>query len=215
MSVRVVALAALAACAAVPLSAAQPRPLRVLLLYDMEGVTGAVSVRHTSFGMPEYAEARKSLTADVSAAIAGLKAAGASDILVVDGHASGNTSSPDVFENQLEPPARLISREAPFDIYLDSYDHSIDAIVAIAMHAGAGNRIGFISHTYTIEDLDYRVNGVPFNETMILAYGAARLKIPVIMTSGDDQLEQELRRNLPWIRHAVVKRAVYPPSTAR
>jgi hypothetical protein len=37
-------------------------------------------------------------------------------------------------------------RATPFDIYMDSYDHSIDAIVAIGMHAGAGNRTGFLAH---------------------------------------------------------------------
>src|SRR5262249_19724343 len=61
---------------------------------------------------------------------------------------------------------------------------------------------------YTYEDVDYRVNGVPANETMILAMGAGRLKIPVIMASGDDQLEREVRRMLPWVRFATVKHAV-------
>ncbi len=189
-------------------AAAQQRPPKVLVLYDMEGVTGATSVKHTSFGTPEYEEARKSLTADVNAAIAGLKAAGATEVVVVDGHGSGNTTGPDVFEDQLLAPARMISRQAPFDIYMDSYDHSIDAVVAVAMHAGAGNQSGFLSHTYTLEDIDYRVNGVPFNESMILAAGAARLKIPLITVSGDNQLEREVRRNLPWVRCAVVKHAV-------
>jgi len=208
MTARLFAVAALATSTAVSQPVAQSRPLRVLLLYDMEGVTGAAHVRHTDFGTPEYAEARKSLTADVNAAIAGLRAVGATDILVVDGHGSGNSTGPDVLEDQLLAPARMISRSAPFDIYMDSYDQSIDAVVAVAMHAGAGNRVGFISHTYTLEDIGYRVNGVPFNETMILAQGAARLRIPVIMTSGDDQLEKELQRHLPWVRHATVKHAV-------
>jgi D-amino peptidase len=66
----------------------------------------------------------------------------------------------------------------------------------------------FLAHTYSAHDIEYRVNGVPFNETMILAMGAARLKIPVIMVSGDDQLERELRRNLPWVKYAAVKHAV-------
>jgi len=48
---------------------AQPRPLKVLVLYDMEGVTGATSVRHTSYDeKAEYEAARQSLTADVNAA---------------------------------------------------------------------------------------------------------------------------------------------------
>ena len=56
---------------------------------------------------------------------------------------------------------------------MDSYDHSFDAIVAIGMHAGAGNSAGFQAHTKAGEDVEYRVNGVPFNESMILAAGHA------------------------------------------
>ena len=187
---------------------AAPRPLKVLVLYDMEGVSEATALAHTNFGTPEYATARISLTADVNAAIAGLKAAGVADIVVVDGHGSGNALEPDVLEAALLAPARMIARDAPFDIYMDSYDHSLDAIVAVAMHAGAGNQSGFLSHTYSGVGVDYRVNGTPFNETMILATGAARLKIPVVAVSGDDQLERELRRQLPWVQFAMVKHAV-------
>ena len=198
---------ALAVVAGVMVSAA-PRPLKVLLLYDMEGISEATSVQHTGYDSPEYREARVSLTADVNAAIAGLAAAGVAEIVVVDGHGSGNALEPDVLEDRLLPPAKMVARDAPFDIYMDSYDHSIDAIVAVAMHAGAGNRVGFLSHTYSGVAADYRVNGVPFNETMILAMGAARLKIPVAAVSGDDQLEKELARNLPWVKYAAVKHAV-------
>ena len=188
---------------------AQQRPLKVLLLCDMEGVSGATNYKHTTFRhAAEYAEGRKSLTADVNAAIRGLKAAGANEIVVVDGHGSGNTTGPDVLEDQLIPPATVMYRDRTFDIYMDSYDHSFDAIVAIAMHAGAGNSVGFLSHTYTSHDIEYTVNGVPFNESMIFAAGAARLKIPLIMVSGDDQLEKELRRNMPWVKYAVVKKAI-------
>jgi len=49
---------------------------------------------------------------------------------------------------------------------------------------------------------------VPFNESMILAAGAARLKIPLIMVCGDDQLEKEIRRDMPWVKYATVKHAV-------
>jgi D-amino peptidase len=192
-----------------PSYSAQQRRLKVMVLYDMEGVSGATDFKHTSFAHPtEYAEGRRSLTADVNAAIAGLKSAGATEIVVVDGHGSGNSTGPDVLEEQLLAPAKMHYRDTPFDIYMDSYDHSFDAIVAIGMHAAAGNRVGFLSHTYTFEDVEYQVNGVPFNESMILAAGAARLKIPLIMVSGDDQLEKEIRREMPWVRYATVKHAV-------
>src|SRR5437764_5831485 len=89
-----------------------------------------------------------------------------------------------------------------------SYDSLFDAIVVVGMHACADNRQGFLSHTYTFVDVEYRVNGVPFNETMILAMGAARMKVPVIAASGDDELEKEVRRTMPWVQYATVKHAV-------
>ncbi len=190
-------------------NAAQQRSLKVMLLYDMEGISGATDFKHTTISHPaEYAVGRQSLTDDVNAAIAGLNAAGATEIVVVDGHGSGNAEGPDVYEDKLLAPAKMMYRDRAFDIYMDSYDHSFEAIIAIGMHTAAGNPIGFLSHTYTIEDVEYKVNGVPFNESMLLAAGAARYKIPLIMVSGDDQLEREIRRNMPWVRYATVKRAV-------
>src|SRR5262249_28907077 len=198
-----------AGLAAVGAAAAAQTPLKGLILFDMEGVTGATDFRHTPAAhSAQYAQGRQSLTADVNAAIAGAKAAGATEIVVVDGHGSGNGTGPDVIEDQLTPPAKVMYRDAPFDIYMDSYDHSIDAIVAVAMHAGAGNSQGFLSHTCTFEDVEYQVNGVPFNESMLLAMGAARLKIPLVAVSGDDQLQKEIQRALPWVRYATVKHAV-------
>jgi D-amino peptidase len=190
-------------------SLAAQKPLKVMILFDMEGVSGATDFRHTSYSHSnEYAQGRQSLTADVNAAIAGAKSAGATEIVIVDGHGSGNNTGPDVIEEQLVAPAKVMYRDKPFDIYMDSYDPSFDAIVAVGMHAGAGNSRGFLSHTYTFEDVEYKVNGVPFNETMILAMGAGRMKIPVVAASGDDELEKELRRAMPWAQYATVKHAV-------
>lgn len=201
-------LAALGWLGWLPAGAPCQRPLKILLLYDMEGVSGLTRTEQTHYLNPaEYAHGRKSLTSDVNAAIAGLKAGGAGEIVVVDGHASGS-SEPDIHEDLLAAPARLIWRGAPFSIYMESYDRSVDAIIAVGMHAGAGNPAGFLSHTYTLEDLQYRVNGTPFNESMILALGAARLGIPLIMVSGDDVLEKEIRGALPWVKYAAVKRAL-------
>jgi D-amino peptidase len=184
-----------------------PRPLKVLILFDMEGISEATSAAYPRFGTEEYKQARVSLTAVVNA-VAGLKAAGVNDIVVVDGHGSGNMSSPDILEDRLTAPARMISRDASFDIYMDSYDRSFDAIVAIAMHAGAGNKVGFLSHTYSGRGIGYTVNGEPFNETMIMAMGSGRYNIPMVAVSGDDELEKEIRRNLPWAGYATVKHAV-------
>ncbi len=203
-----VKLAALFLIFSCPVSA-QEKGIKVLLLYDMEGMSGATRYEYTTARFPDdYAEGRKMMTDDVNAAIRGLVAGGATEIVVVDGHGSGNREEPDVIEEALLPPARMHFRDTWFDIYMDSYDSSIDAIVAVGMHASASNKVGFLAHTYNSHDVDYRVNGIPFNESMILAAGAARLKIPLIMVSGDDQLGKEITRHMPWVRYATVKHAV-------
>jgi D-amino peptidase len=94
-----------------------------MVLYDIEGESRATKFKHTTFAFRnEYAVGRQSLTGDVNAAIAGLKAAGATEIVLIDGHGSGNTNEPDIYEEKLLPPGRMIYRDRPFDICMDSYD---------------------------------------------------------------------------------------------
>jgi len=72
----------------------------------MEGMSEATSVKHTRVDTPEYRAARVSLTADVNAAIAGLKAAGVAEIVVVDGRGSGNVLEADVLAARPERSRR-------------------------------------------------------------------------------------------------------------
>ncbi len=186
---------------AAPLYAAQ-KP-KILIIYDMEGTTAANNVSMTGFGAPGYDDGRKSLTADVNAAIRGLKAGGAGTIWVVDGHGSGNNQEPDVPPAQLDPAAQFAFQRNAFDPYIASMDPSADAVVCIAMHARA-NTDGFLAHTYT-PGMALKVNGIDFTETHIVAASAARFGIPVIMVSGDNVLEQQLRPDFPDIEYAQVK----------
>ncbi len=186
---------------ALPLYAAQ-KP-KILIIYDMEGTTGAKDVSMTGFGQPGYEEGRKSLTADVNAAIRGLKVGGAGTIWVADGHGSGNNQEPDVPPAQLDPAAAFAFQRHPFDPYIAAMDPSADAVVCIAMHARA-NTDGFLAHTYT-PGMALNVNGIDFTETHIVAASAARFGIPVIMVSGDNVLLEQLRPDLPDIEYALVK----------
>ena len=71
-------------------SAATNHP-KILIIYDMEGVSGVTHYEMLWFQRPdEYAKGRESLTSDVNAAIRGLAAGGAGSIWIQDGHGSGN-----------------------------------------------------------------------------------------------------------------------------
>lgn len=178
---------------------------RVLIIYDMEGVSGIDHESMTDFGSADYPRGREFLTADVNAAIRGLFAGGAGSVWIQDGHGSGNSEEPDLLLDRMDARARFDFRERDYDPYSTGLDGSLDAIVCIGMHARA-NTDGFLAHTYTLEPA-FRVNGVDIDETQIVALSAARFGVPVVMVSGDDVLGAELAPEFPELEYATVKTA--------
>src|SRR5436305_411536 len=57
--------------------------MRVLIMSDMEGVSGIVNWTQVNGGEPLYEECRKLYTAEVNAAVRGAKAAGATEVVAV------------------------------------------------------------------------------------------------------------------------------------
>ena len=202
--VRAHILAPLTILAACSFGQAQSGP-RVVLIYDMEGLITVQSSRDCSFGSPTYATSRQSLTDEVNAAIRGLLRAGASEVILTDGHGSGNPE-PDYDLSQLPEGARFEIRDDPYDAYIDVFDSSTDAVVAIGMHAGAGSD-GVISHTY-YGHTRWVMNGQEINESMIVAASAARFGAPVILVAGDNVLQQQVSAFNPATRFVVTKRAI-------
>ncbi len=181
-----------------------PAP-RVLIIYDMEGISGVVTPSYERYGAAEYPAGREALTADVNAAIRGLKAGGAGAIWVQDGHGSGNNQDPDILVDKMDKGGSFDFRSYRYDPYYTGIDGSVDAIICIGMHARARSN-GFIAHTSTF-DVAWRVNGVDLTETHIVALSAARFGIPVIMVSGDNVLKGQLATDFPQLEYAEVKHA--------
>ncbi|MBI3406074.1 MAG: M55 family metallopeptidase [Acidobacteria bacterium] len=185
---------------------ASPNHPKILIIYDMEGVSGVSHYQMTSFReKAEYARGREFLTTDVNAAIRGLAAGGAGSIWIQDGHGSGNSAEPDILLEKMDKRATFDFRDYDFDPYNTGLDGSIDAIICIGMHARA-NSDGYEAHTVT-DRISYRINGVEFTETHIVALSAARWGIPVIMVSGDNVLGDQLKPDFPELQYAVVKTA--------
>ena len=63
--------------------------MRVLIMTDMEGVSGMVVWNQVQGGDPMYEECRRLYTEEINAAVRGAKAAGATEIHVVDCHGAG------------------------------------------------------------------------------------------------------------------------------
>jgi len=180
-------------------------PIRILVYHDMEGLAGQDDWRTFLFSHPEkYPEGQKMLAADLNAVIDGLFAGGATQVDVVDAHGSGNPE-PDVRRDLLDPRAKQVFRDKPFDPYVDITEPGVyDAVVAVAMHAKTGSH-GFASHTITL-GMDMLLNGRSITESEIVGYSWGRVGVPMIFVSGDDRLREDLKV-MPWIEFVVTKKA--------
>lgn len=179
--------------------------IRVLVLHDMEGLSGQDDPRTFRFSHPEhYVRGQEMLIADINAVIDGLFAGGATEVHVVDGHGSGNPE-PDVRSDLLDPRATQVLRDEIFDTYFDLPESAeYDAVAVVGMHAKTGSG-GFASHTFTL-GIEFQVHGQSITETELVALSWGRFDTPVIFASGDDRLAADLQ-TMPWIESVVVKTA--------
>ena len=63
--------------------------MRVMVISDMEGVAGITKWEQTDGGKSLYEEGRKLYTEEINATVRGAKAAGASEVVVMDCHGAG------------------------------------------------------------------------------------------------------------------------------
>jgi len=179
------------------------KSLKVLIVNDIEGISGIDNVRQIQYGSKEFEEGRIQVTEDVNAAIRGLRAGGATEIRVVDSHGSGGPNK-NIIPEKLERDIVLFQEGPVYKRLKEAADKSIDAAVFVGFHAMADTKDGFLRHTITLEPR-IRINSRPVGETAIDAYALAEYGIPVIMVTGDQALVREASTFLPGIETAQVK----------
>src|SRR5262249_11940571 len=84
-----VVLLLLVVCLTWPL--AQPRPRKIFISVDMEGISGVVQPAQLGPDGFEYQRAREWMTGEVTAAIAGIRSVGPAEIVVCDSHGNGQS----------------------------------------------------------------------------------------------------------------------------
>lgn len=179
------------------------KSLKILIVNDIEGISGIDNVRQIHYGSKEFEEGRIQVTEDVNAAIRGLRAGGATEIRVVDSHGSGGPNK-NIIPEKLERDIVLFQEGPVYKRLKKAADKSIDAAVFVGFHAMADTKDGFLRHTITLEPR-ISINSKPVGETAIDAYALAEYGIPVIMVTGDQALVREASTFLPGIETAQVK----------
>jgi D-amino peptidase len=179
--------------------------LKVYISADMEGLTGAVTAEQLGPDGFEYGAFREVMTAEVLAAIAGARAAGAIEILVSDSHGNGQNLLLDRL-----PEDVMVVRSWPRPLgMMEGIDGSFDAVIFIGYHAGTTNPAGVRAHTLSSAHLArVALNGRDVPEAGLNAAVAGHFGVPVVMISGDDAAVEEARSLLGAVEGAVVKRAI-------
>jgi D-amino peptidase len=173
----------------------------------MEGLAGAV-MNSTEMrpeyrgGAPAHQLYRKELTDEINAAIAGARAAGATQFVVNDGH--GGTLFRNTLPEELDPEAILI-RGYPKPIVMETgLNPEVDAMFIIGAHANAGTQ-GVISHNFAFDS--FTIDGKTLNEAGIAGFIGGEMGVPMALATGDDVLAAETKEMLGPIETVVVKRA--------
>ena len=171
-------------------ASAQTAAPKIFVSVDMEGIWGVVHGDQTAPGSAEYATARRWMADDVNAVIAGLREAGAGEIVVNDSHGSMRN----ILADALDPRASLISGSPKPLTMMQGIDPTFAAVVFVGYHARAGSTPAILDHTISGGVVHaFRVNGRELPEMGINAAIAAAYKVPVIMLSGDAETCKQAR----------------------
>jgi len=175
---------------------------RVFISVDMEGIGGITTLRQTYRGTDDYEWARRIMTDEANAAVAGAFDAGAKEVVVTDSHGDMGNLLPE----RLDPRADLIqgTPKVPFSM-MTGISEGYDYTAFIGYHAGAGTPMAIMDHTYTGFITDVRVNGESWNETHLNAALAGCFGVPVGLVSGDQACVDQAQQRLPWVQGVAVK----------
>jgi D-amino peptidase len=195
--------------------------MKIYMMTDLEGVAGVTDFEDRATDSHDNHETRmrmrRLLTGEVNAAVEGLFAAGATQVIVNDGHGAGHTID---FE-QLDPRAQVIhGHERP--VWLPLLDETCHATLLIGGHAKASSPPGVAYHTMSKGVKDWTINGVSIGEMGLQALIAGHFGVPMIFVSGDAHACREIGELIPGIVTAAVKRGLsrraavsWPPQKAR
>jgi len=175
---------------------------RALLIADLEGVAGVEALGALIAGDAAHAAACEAMTAEVCAAVEGLRAAGYDAVRVSDSHRSGS--------GRLNVDPFRVAAELRFedDLYGGALLDDVAVVAAVGMHAAGGTR-GFGAHTVDLHTA-WQWGEALLSESEVAFGLAAERGVPALYSAGDDVL----RRSLRGLRYVETKRS-RGPSTCR
>lgn len=190
-----------------PLTAQSPAPRRtkIFISVDMEGLAGVVNGPDVNATGPDYQMFRTIMAGETNAAIEGAFLAGATEVVVRDGHGSKNNLRP----TDVDPRATLLrgASSGPKNM-MEGIDSTFAAVVYVGYHAKAGTPNAILEHTSNGNVIDVAINGVSLPEGGYNALVAGMYGVPVVFVAGDRAVVAQIRDLLGPIGAVAVKEEI-------
>lgn len=178
--------------------------MRIYISADIEGVAAVCGAQQTQPTGFEFTQACKWMTREVVAAAEAAHDAGASEVVVADGHGTAQNILPDELPDYV---SLIRSWPRPLLQMQGIEDGVYDAALYIGHHTSITSATGLRSHTYhggCIRDI--RLNGISQSETTLNTMLATHYGVPVIFSAGDADYIDHVREMNPGIETVVTKK---------
>ncbi|HNV02422.1 MAG TPA: M55 family metallopeptidase [Vicinamibacterales bacterium] len=171
---------------------AERPPLKIYVNTDLEGVSGVFKFAQTrEKDSPLNIQACEYFMGDVAAVVRGLRDAGATEVVVLDGHGTQA-----VLPHLMAPGAVYVTgTPRPGAGNLSGLDESFAGMVMLGFHAMMGTPDGVLNHTQSSRSENrYWYNGVESGELVQNAAIAGHYGVPLVMVTGDEATCREARQ---------------------
>ncbi len=164
--------------------------MRVYVTVDIEGIAGVVNSQEGAPGNPEYERARRLMTQEANAVVAGIfDADPEARVTVTDVHGPYRNMIPE----DLDERATFNRGKPKMMGMMDGVDRGYDLAMFVGVHGKAGADAAALSHTFTGTILDVVVNGKSYGELGLNAAVAGAHGVPVVLVAGDQTVAAEAR----------------------
>ena len=181
--------------------------MRIYISADMEGTAGVCSWDQVDARnyTRDYFIYQKIMTAEVCAAIAGARKAGAREFTINDSHGPMRN----LLLDELPEDSRVIfGNRKPFSMN-EGLSKDYDGVFFTGYHGAVGEPNATLCHTYTPSVVyDVRLNGMRSSEATLNAALAGHCGVSVLLITGDRATIDSAKTQMPWITGVVVKESI-------